>query len=34
MDRAAKTNVDIAFMRLVRELNALMIEAANNDEDV
>ena len=34
MDRAAKTNVDIAFMRLDRELNALMSEAANNDEDV
>jgi DNA-binding GntR family transcriptional regulator len=31
MDRAAKTNDDIAFMRLDRELNALMIEAAHND---
>ena len=31
MDRAAKTNDDIAFMRLDRELNRLMIEAAHND---
>lgn len=31
MDRAAKTNDDIAFMRLDRELNALMIDAAHND---
>jgi DNA-binding GntR family transcriptional regulator len=31
MDRAAKTNDDIAFMRLDREFNALMIEAAHND---
>ncbi len=31
MDRAAKTNDDIAFMRLDRDLNALMIEAAHND---
>ena len=31
MDRAAKSNDDIAFMRLDRELNALMIEAAHND---
>jgi DNA-binding GntR family transcriptional regulator len=31
MERAAKTNDDIAFMRLDRELNALMIEAAHND---
>jgi len=30
MDRAAKTNDDIAFMRLDRELNELMIEAAHN----
>lgn len=31
MDRAAKTNDDIAFMRLDREFNGLMIEAAHND---
>ena len=31
MDRAAKTNDDIAFMRLDRELNGLIIEAAHND---
>jgi DNA-binding GntR family transcriptional regulator len=31
MDRAAKSNDDIAFMRLDRELNGLMIEAAHND---
>jgi DNA-binding GntR family transcriptional regulator len=31
MDHAAKTNDDIAFMRLDRELNALMIAAAHND---
>jgi DNA-binding GntR family transcriptional regulator len=31
MDRAAKTNDDIAFMRLDRELNGLMIDAAHND---
>ena len=31
MERAARTNDDIAFMRLDRELNALMIEAAHND---
>jgi len=31
MERAAKTNDDIAFMRLDRELNRLMIEAAHND---
>jgi DNA-binding GntR family transcriptional regulator len=31
MDRAAKRNDDIAFMRLDRELNRLMIEAAHND---
>ena len=31
MDHAAKTNDDIAFMRLDRELNRLMIEAAHND---
>lgn len=31
MDRAAKTNDDIAFMRLDRELNGLMVEAAHND---
>ena len=30
MDRAAKTNDDIAFMRLDRELNRLMVEAAHN----
>jgi DNA-binding GntR family transcriptional regulator len=31
MDRAAKSNDDIVFMRLDRELNRLMIEAAHND---
>jgi DNA-binding GntR family transcriptional regulator len=31
MDQAAKHNDDIAFMRLDRELNALVIEAAHND---
>jgi len=31
MDRAARSNDDIAFMRLDRELNALVIEAAHND---
>jgi DNA-binding GntR family transcriptional regulator len=31
MDRAAKSNDDIAFMRLDRELNRLIIEAAHND---
>ena len=31
MERAAKTNDDIAFMRLDREFNGLMIEAAHND---
>lgn len=31
MDRAAKANDDIAFMRLDRELNHLVIEAAHND---
>jgi DNA-binding GntR family transcriptional regulator len=31
MDRAAKTKDDIAFMRLDREFNGLMIEAAHND---
>jgi DNA-binding GntR family transcriptional regulator len=31
MDRAAKTNDDIAFMRLDRELNLLISEAAHND---
>ena len=31
MDRAAKTNDDMAFMRLDREFNRLMIEAAHND---
>ena len=31
MDRAAKSNDDIAFMRLDRELNRLMIDAAHND---
>jgi len=31
MDRAAKTNDDLAFMRLDRELNRLMIESAHND---
>jgi DNA-binding GntR family transcriptional regulator len=31
MDRAAKTKDDIAFMRLDRELNLLISEAAHND---
>ena len=31
MDQAAKTNNDIAFMRLDRELNRLIVEAAHND---
>jgi DNA-binding GntR family transcriptional regulator len=31
MDQAAKTNDDIAFMRLDGEFNQLMIEAAHND---
>lgn len=31
MDKAAKANDDIAFMRLDRELNHLMIDAAHND---
>jgi DNA-binding GntR family transcriptional regulator len=31
METAAKTEDDISFMRLDRELNALMIEAAHND---
>jgi DNA-binding GntR family transcriptional regulator len=31
MDRAAKTSNDIAFMRLDRELNNLVLEAAHND---
>jgi DNA-binding GntR family transcriptional regulator len=31
MDRAAKSNDDLAFMRLDRTLNRLMIEAAHND---
>jgi DNA-binding GntR family transcriptional regulator len=31
MDQAARTNDDISFMRLDRELNQLMIEAAHND---
>ena len=31
MDRASKANDDIAFMRLDRELNRLMIDAAHND---
>jgi DNA-binding GntR family transcriptional regulator len=31
MDRAAKSNDDIAFMRLDRELNVLISEAAHND---
>jgi DNA-binding GntR family transcriptional regulator len=30
MDRAAKANDDIAFMRLDRELNRLVVEAAHN----
>jgi DNA-binding GntR family transcriptional regulator len=31
MDQAAKTNDDIVFMRLDRELNELMVDAAHND---
>lgn len=31
MDQAARNNDDIAFMRLDREMNTLMIEAAHND---
>jgi DNA-binding GntR family transcriptional regulator len=31
MERAAKSTDDISFMRLVREFNRLMIEAAHND---
>jgi DNA-binding GntR family transcriptional regulator len=31
MDRAAKSNDDLVFMRLDRQLNRLMIEAAHND---
>jgi DNA-binding GntR family transcriptional regulator len=31
MDRAAKANDDLAFMRLDREFNRLMIEAGHND---
>ena len=31
MERAARTNDDISFMRLDREFNQLMIEAAHND---
>ena len=31
MDRAAKTNNDLEFMRLDRELNRLMIDCAHND---
>jgi DNA-binding GntR family transcriptional regulator len=31
MDRAARTNDDIAFMRLDREMNQLVVEAAHND---
>lgn len=31
MDRAAKNNDDIDFMRLDRELNRLIVEAAHND---
>jgi DNA-binding GntR family transcriptional regulator len=31
MDRAAKTNDDIMFLRLDREMNALLAEAAQND---
>jgi len=31
MDRAGKANDDMAFMRLDRELNRLMIEASHND---
>jgi DNA-binding GntR family transcriptional regulator len=31
MDRAAKTNNDMMFMRLDRELNLLLVDAAQND---
>ena len=31
MDRAAKSNDDIAFMRLDREMNGLLIQAAHNE---
>jgi DNA-binding GntR family transcriptional regulator len=31
MERAAKSNDDISFMRLDREMNSLMTEAAHND---
>jgi len=31
MERAAQTNDDISFMRLDRELNGMMLEAARND---
>jgi DNA-binding GntR family transcriptional regulator len=31
MDRAAKTNDDMMFMRLDRELNLLLVDAAQND---
>jgi DNA-binding GntR family transcriptional regulator len=31
MDRAARTNDDMAFMRLDREMNQLVVEAAHND---
>jgi DNA-binding GntR family transcriptional regulator len=31
MDQAARANDDIAFMRLDRELNSLMLDAAHND---
>jgi DNA-binding GntR family transcriptional regulator len=31
MDQAARTNDDISFMRLDRELNGLIVEAAHND---
>lgn len=31
MEQAARANDDIAFMRLDREMNALMLEAAHND---
>ena len=31
MNQAAKTNDDISFMRLDRELNQLIVEAAHND---
>jgi DNA-binding GntR family transcriptional regulator len=31
MDQAARTNDDLAFMRLDREMNGLMLEAAHNE---